>query len=416
MIANQQRYWDWVMALAQITDPDLPHTRRSFSERFLQGRAWLRAEMEKLGLHVRIDTAGNLIGRLEGSQPQLGVLMTGSHSDSVPNGGRFDGIAGVIAGLELIASCKERGYVPRHSIEIVDFLAEEPSEWGISCVGSRGITGFMDEKLQNTAHPKTGELLKDAVSRMGGDHNALSKRSDIKAFFELHIEQGAVLEHEHITVGVVSSIVGILRLAMTFKGQAAHAGTTPMHIRRDAFTAASETAYQASLLANEIATQGRVDGSVYFTATCGQVFNTPNASNVVPGKTQLVFDIRSDDKPSMEHFAEQLRTLAEQAAANARVELIDFERMTDTYPMQCDTQLMQYIADAAQAQGISHKVMPSGAGHDAAFMCYVAPSAMVFVPSVEGKSHCPEEYTSPEDLAAGVAVLIDAMQRFDQAR
>lgn len=415
MIAKQQRYWDWLMALAEITDPEQPYTRRSFSERFLQGRQWLREQMEQLGLEVRVDHAGNLIGALQGTEPELGVIMTGSHSDSVPRGGRFDGIAGVIAGLELVASWRERGYKPRHTIEMVDFLAEEPSEWGISCVGSRGITGFMGETLQSTPHPKSGELLKDAIVRMGGKPESLEKRTDIKAFFELHIEQGAVLEHEQVTIGVVSSIVGILRLAITFKGQAAHAGTTPMHIRRDALTAATETAYKASQLANDMAREGLDKATSYFTATCGQVFVTPNASNVVPGQVQLVFDIRSDRKESMEYFATCLHSIATQAAAQARVELIAFERMTDTYPMQCDSTLMRYIAESAQAQGFSHKVMPSGAGHDAAFMCYVAPAAMVFVPSVEGKSHCPEEYTSPEDLTAGVSVLIAAIERCDQA-
>ena len=411
MKANKDRYWQWLMDLATFVEPDRPHTRRSFSDKFLEGRAWLTREMEQLGLTVHVDAAGNLIGRMAGSQPHLGTLMTGSHSDSVPSGGRFDGMAGVIAGLELVASWRERGFVPRHNIEVVDFLAEEPSEWGISCVGSRGITGFLPENLQNTAHPKTGELLKDAVTRMGGDVSKLAKRDDIKAFFELHIEQGAVLEHENLTVGVVSGIVGILRLAITFKGQAAHAGTTPMHIRRDAFTAAAETAYKASQLAAQVA----ASGEAYFTATCGQVFGFPNASNVVPGRVQIVFDIRSDDKPSMEQFAMDLKQIAELAATAAKVEIIEFERMTDTYPMTCDAQLMQHISDAALAQNISHRIMPSGAGHDAAFISHVAPSAMVFVPSVDGKSHCPEEYTSPEDFAAGMSVLIDAMERFDAA-
>ncbi|MGL4767711.1 MAG: Zn-dependent hydrolase [Formosimonas sp.] len=413
MKANQTRYWQWLMDLATFTEPDRPHTRRSFSDTFLQGRAWLTGEMEKLGLAVHIDAAGNLMGRLAGSQPELGTLMTGSHSDSVPSGGRFDGMAGVIAGLELVASWRERGYVPRHNIEVVDFLAEEPSEWGISCVGSRGITGFLPENLQNTPHPKTGELLKDAVARMGGDVSQLAKRDDVKAFFELHIEQGAVLEHEGLTVGVVSGIVGILRLAITFKGQAAHAGTTPMHIRRDAFTAAAETAYKASQLATQVAVDGAASGEVYFTATCGQVFGFPNASNVVPGRVQIVFDIRSDHKPSMEQFALNLKRIADAAAAAAKVEMIEFERMTDTYPMTCDAQLMRYISESALAQNISHRVMPSGAGHDAAFISHIAPSAMVFVPSVDGKSHCPEEYTSPEDFAAGMSVLIEAMERVD---
>ena len=415
MKINSQRYWHWLMQLADITEADRPHTRRSFSDKFLEGRAWLTQEMQTLGLKTHIDSAGNLIGRLEGSQPELGVLMTGSHSDSVPSGGRFDGMAGVIAWLELVASWRDRAYTPRHSVEVVDFLAEEPSEWGISCVGSRGITGFLDDALQNTAHPRTGELLKDAVTRMGGDTSQLRKRTDVKAFFEIHIEPGAVLEHENLSVGVVSGIVGILRLNITFKGQAAHAGTTPMHIRRDAMTAAAETAYRVSALANQHASQA-AQTAHYFTATCGQIFGRPNASNVVPGQVQIVFDIRSDDKSRMEQFATELHDLAKQAAVAARVELVEFERMTDTFPMFCDEALMQHIGDAALSQNISHRVMPSGAGHDAAFLSHISPAAMVFVPSKDGKSHCPEEYTSPEQFALGMSVLVDAMERFDSAQ
>lgn len=416
MKANQNRYWQWLMDLAAITEPDRPHTRRSFSPRFLEGRAWLTQEMQALGLTTHIDHAGNLIGRLTGSQPGLGTIATGSHSDSVPSGGRFDGMAGVIAGLELIASWRDAGYTPRHNIEVIDFLAEEPSEWGVSCVGSRGMTGHLSEHLLAMKHPQTGETLAEAVARMGGQPEKLKVRDDIKAFFELHIEQGAVLEHENLTVGVVSGIVGILRLEITFQGQAAHAGTTPMHIRRDAMTAAAETIYRASQAAILLADAGRASNEAYFTATCGQVFATPNASNVVPGRAKIVFDIRSDNKDYMERYAAELRAIAQTAADAARVELAGFERMTDTFPMVCDADLMQHIAAAATAQSVPHRVMPSGAGHDAAFISYIAPSAMVFVPSVDGKSHCPEEYTSPVDFAAGVSVMIEAVERFDGSK
>ena len=183
-------------------------------------------------------------------------------------------------------------------LEIIDYLAEEPSEWGISCIGSRGISGFLDAALLATPHPQTGETLASAIARMGGKPQALEKRDDIAAAFELHIEQGQVLEAGGIAVGIVSGIVGIIRLEIVLHGQANHAGTTPMPLRHDALTAAAEIILAAETLAQEMAARG----AGYVVATCGQIFATPNASNVIAGETRLVFDIRSDQRALMLHF------------------------------------------------------------------------------------------------------------------
>ncbi|TCS36688.1 Zn-dependent hydrolase [Reinekea marinisedimentorum] len=407
---NKQRFWDWTMALAEISEPGVPYTRRSFSPLFMEGRRWLEQQMQALGLTTSVDAAGNLIGRLEGTDPNAKTIMIGSHSDTVPSGGRFDGIAGVIAGLECIASWKDAGKQLRHSVEIVDYLAEEPSEWGISCVGSRGITGFLTPELLATEHPDTKELLSSALKRVGGDGEQLYKREDVAAAFELHIEQGTVLETERLDVGIVSGIVGILRLNILFEGAAGHAGTTPMDIRRDASVAAARTNY----LASEAATRIWKDSGYYLTATCGQTFIHPNASNVVPGKAELVFDIRSDDKATMEAFASELKRIAEESAELANVEVTEFQRMTDTYPVRADTQLMANIRSACDTHNIKAREMPSGAGHDAAFLAHIAPMAMVFVPSKEGVSHRPDEWTTAEQFEKGIAALITAVESFDQ--
>ena len=407
---DKQRIWDWTMALAEITEPDCPYTRRSFSPLFFEGRGWLEKEMQALGLSTHVDVAGNLIGRLEGSEPEAETIMIGSHSDTVPSGGRFDGIAGVIAGLECIASWRDSGKTLRHSVEIVDYLAEEPSEWGISCVGSRGITGFMTAELLATEHPETKEALADAIKRVGGEPEKLTKRDDVAAVFELHIEQGSVLETEQLDVGIVSGIVGILRLSIVFEGAAGHAGTTPMDIRRDASVAAART----SFLASEAASRIWQESGHYLTATCGQTFVHPNASNVVPGKTELVFDIRSDDKETMELFATELKRIAEESAQLADVDITQFQRMTDTYPVNSDNTLMDHISSACHAHNIKAKMMPSGAGHDAAFLAHIAPMAMVFVPSKGGISHRPDEWTTSEQFEKGVAALITAVESFDQ--
>lgn len=406
---NAERYWQLLMTLAEITDPDKPFTRRSFSERFSSGREWLTTQMQAAGMDTRIDYAGNLIGRLPGNGSAQGIIAIGSHSDTVPSGGRFDGIAGVIAGLECVLSWRERGLVFNHDIEVIDYLAEEPSEWGISCIGSRGITGFLDESLLATKHPDSGETLADAIVRMGGSPDLIAKRQDIVAAFELHIEQGQVLETERLSVGVVSGIVGIIRLEVTLQGQSNHAGTTPMSLRHDALCAGAEVILQAETLARQLAS----DDEGYFVATCGQVFPQPNASNVIAGECRLVFDIRSDNKALLERFVDKLHTKTQTLCAGRSVQCVRWARLTDTIPVNCDTALMRLLSAAASAQQISMKVMPSGAGHDAAFMAHIAPMAMVFVPSKAGKSHCPEEWTEAEDLAKGVSVLADAVQRFD---
>ena len=217
------RLWDDVMALAKITEPDRPYTRRSFSPLFLKGRTWLTQRFAEAGLAVTIDAAGNLIGRHEGRDPSLGVIAVGSHSDTVPLGGRFDGIAGLIAGLEIVRSLRDAGVQLDHAIEVIDFLAEEPSDYGLSCVGSRGITGVLTPPMLDFTE-QGGETLRDALRRAGGHPDRLdrSKRSDIRAFLELHIEQGSILESQSLDVGIVTSIVGIRRIEIVFNGAADH--------------------------------------------------------------------------------------------------------------------------------------------------------------------------------------------------
>ena len=406
---NGARLWQNLLALSAITEPDKPYTRRSFSPRFLEGRQWLTAQMQAAGLATRIDSAGNLIGRLPGNGTKTGVIAIGSHSDSVPSGGRFDGIAGVLTALECAQSWREQGITLNHDVEIIDYLAEEPSEWGISCIGSRGISGFLDAALLATPHPQTGETLAAAIARMGGRPDALQTRDDIAAAFELHIEQGQVLEAGGIAVGIVSGIVGIIRLEVVLHGQANHAGTTPMPLRHDALCAAAEIVLVAETLAQELAESG--EG--YVVATCGQIVAEPNASNVIAGETRLVFDIRSDQRALMLHYLEQLQARAEGITARRGIAIARWARLTDTAPVLADAALMAHLQAAAEAVGASQITLPSGAGHDSAFLAQIAPMVMLFVPSKDGKSHCPEEWTDAAALATGAAVLQAGIERFD---
>lgn len=406
---NATRYWDALMELGAITDPQRPWTRRSFSPLFLEGRQWLRARFEQLGLEAHIDAAGNLLGRLEGSDPDAGCIMIGSHSDSVPGGGRFDGIAGVIAGLEVVASLRDAKRKLRHRIEVIDFLAEEPSEYGVSCIGSRGISGFLDATQLNRTNA-AGESLQQAMCRIGAapDQLAGAVRRDVKAFYELHIEQGAVLESAALDLGIVRGIVGINRVAVNFKGQAAHAGTTPMALRRDALVAAAALVGEVNQRALALS-----NGDAYFVATAGQINVLPNATNVVPGEATVVFDIRSSEQTLLDRFFHDLHDAAQAISSAHRVELSNFERLSNTAPTVCDVKLMAHLRQSALSLNYRVMDMTSGAGHDCAFMTHIAPSAMVFVPSRDGKSHCPEEWTEPAQLAAGVATLYDAVCAFD---
>lgn len=405
-----ERLWADIMALADITDPQHPYTRRSFSPLFQQGRAWLRQRFAGAGLQVRIDAGGNLIGCLSGRDPACGTIMLGSHSDTVPSGGRFDGIAGVIAALEVFRSLDKTKPL-RHAIEVVDFLAEEPSEYGASCVGSRAMAGLLPPDVLAYTN-KDGERLSAAIDRVGGARERLAeaRRRDIAACLELHIEQGVVLEQKHIDLGIVTAIVGVTRIDIAFQGAADHAGTTPMALRRDAGLAAARTVAAVAERAAALSAVGRG----HFVATVGVIEIEPNAANVVPGRARLVVDMRAEDHALAQQFIAELDRLTADIAAECRVERIRYALIMNTTPAQCDDGLRQMLAKSADRLGLSTMPLASGAGHDSAFIARVAPAAMLFVPCRDGKSHTPEEWAERDAIAAGAAVLWETVQRIDE--
>jgi N-carbamoyl-L-amino-acid hydrolase len=406
------RIWEDVMALAAITEPDRPYTRRSFSPRFLEGRQWLADRFAAAGLDVRIDTAGNLIGRAVGADRDARTIMVGSHSDTVPSGGRFDGIAGVIAALEIARAIKAADLRLRHHLEVVDFLAEEPSEFGLSCIGSRGMAGQLERKAFELTDP-SGERLDHAIDRVGGKIASLAsaRRGDIAAYFELHIEQGIVLETRRLDLGLVTAIAGITRLEIVWSGSADHAGATPMDLRHDALVAAAETVTLVSRTAHDLARRG--EG--HFVATCGILEVEPNAANVVPRQARLVIDARSDHRPLMEAFRQTLDAELPRIAERSRVELGRFAVLTDTMPAICDRGLLKLLDASASQLGFCSIEMVSGAGHDAAFISRIAPAVMLFIPCRNGKSHAPEEWAEQDAIAAGTSTIGEAVVRFDRA-
>jgi N-carbamoyl-L-amino-acid hydrolase len=409
---DADRLWSDIMALADITDPARPYTRRSFTALFLDGRDLIAQRFAEAGLTTRFDAAGNLIGRIEGRKPELGVIAVGSHSDTVPSGGRFDGIAGVATGLEIARALRDSGVRLDHTLEVIDFLAEEPSEYGLSCVGSRGMAGSLDGKMLDLAEPG-GEKLRDALRRVGGDPDRLdqARRSDIRAFLELHIEQGIVLESQSLDIGVVTSIVGIRRLEIIFEGEADHAGTTPLHLRHDALVAAASTVASVRRIAEALDREG----SDYFVATVGILAVEPSASNIVPGRCRLVIDARTTNPALTTRFVAAVDHESEAAATAARVRRSAFTTLSDGPPVACDPDLQTSLREAARNLGLAQTDLPSGAGHDAAFMSRICRSAMVFVPCRAGKSHAPEEWADRDAVAAGAAVILQAVKALDRS-
>ena len=407
---NGDRLWADLNALARITDPDQPYTRRSFSSLFLKGRKWIRQRAEEAGSVVRLDAGGNMICRMDGREPSVGTIMIGSHSDTVSSGGRFDGATGVISALEVLRTLRESGKTLRHAIEIVDFLAEEPTEYGLSCIGSRAMAGELSSKMLGYGN-SAGECLAAAIDRIGGAASRLetARRTDVAAFFELHIEQGAVLEANGIDLGIVTSVVGITRVEIGFAGRADHAGTTPMKLRQDAGLAAAQTITFVADQARVYAAAGRG----HFVGTTGVVNFAPNAANVVPGDAHIVVEARGEDQALVHEFMAALEKRTSAIAADCKVRRTTWSVLSNTKPAEFDSGLRDLLEKCAGDLGYSTLAIASGAGHDAAFMTRIAPSAMVFVPCREGRSHTPEEWAEPEAIAAGTAAIYEAVLRFD---
>jgi beta-ureidopropionase / N-carbamoyl-L-amino-acid hydrolase len=402
------RIADIVKGLARITEPDKPYTRRAFTSLFLNGRAFLEQRFKAAGLETRIDASGNLIGRRKGRKSALGTIMLGSHSDTVPEGGRFDGIAGVAAALEVAQALNDAGIRLDHDLEIVDFLAEEVSIFGVSCVGSRGLAGLLPDGWLSRTHEEL--TLRQGIIDAGGDPSRLArqKRSDIRAFLELHIEQGPVLETERCDIGIVTAIAGITRIEILFDGQADHAGTTPMGHRRDALVAAARLVGEVERLATDYA-----KGEGHFTATVGEFSIEPNAANVVPSRARILIDARAELRPDMERFIAEIDQLAVDIQRETGVSIASPKLISDNFPTPADPLVMANLEQASDRVGARRRRMASGAGHDTAWMARISKAAMIFIACRDGRSHTPDEWAENDDIALGAAVLFEAVRKLD---
>ena len=402
--ANPDRMEQNIKALSAFgANADGGVDRLAFGAADLAGRAYIMDLMREAGLSVRLDTAGNIIGRREGIEPDLPVIMFGSHIDSVPGGGNYDGDVGVIGAIEVIHLMQENGIRTRHPLEIVSFTDEEGG-----LIGSRAMIGDVDDQtLSVVSH--AGMTIGAGISAVGGDPNRLDlaerQPGELKAFIELHIEQGAFLDEENIDIGVVEGIVGIRWWDVTIEGFANHAGTTPMDRRWDAMVSAAEYI----LAVNRVAT-GMPGGQV---ATVGRIHAAPGAPNVIAGEVVLSLEIRDLSAEKIQRVFDEISAAAEGIADDRSTPIRHAEIDVASPPAPTNEQMRRIIAAAADDLGLSFKFMPSGAGHDAQDMTRIAPTGMIFVPSVKGISHSPKEFTSAQDMANGASVLLRTVLEID---
>ena len=402
---NDARIQQHITELSKFgANPEGGVSRVAFSDADIAGRDYIRKLMQEAGLVVRVDTAGNLIGRREGRDPKLPPILIGSHTDSVPGGGNYDGDVGTLGAIEVAQVLQERGIRLRHPLEVVDFANEEGGT-----VGSLAMSGLLEsDALELMTH--SGKTIRDGIRAVGGDPERLAeavrKPGDLKAYVELHIEQGAILDESDIDIGVVEGIVGIRWWDVTVEGVPNHAGTTPMNRRRDALLSAAEFA----LAVNRVATSmpGRQ------VATVGRIRAEPGAPNVIPGKVVMSLEIRDLDETKMDAVFAAVRGEA-QKIAQARQTPISFVALkTSSKPAPTDERVRRIITSAARSLGLSSKPMPSGAGHDAQEISHIAPTGMIFVPSVGGVSHSPKEFTSQQDMGNGANVLLQTVLAIDR--
>ena len=402
---NGDRIQQHITALSKYgANPEGGVSRVAFSDADIAGRKYVAGLMQEAGLTLRTDAAGNIIGRREGSNAKLPPILIGSHTDSVPKGGNYDGDVGVIGAIEVAQTLKDHGVSLKHPLEVVIFADEEGGT-----VGSFAMIGRLQpDALDLMTH--SGKTIRDGIRAVGGDPDRLAdaarKPGDLTAYVELHIEQGAILDESDIDIGVVEGIVGIRWWDVTIEGIANHAGTTPMNRRRDALLSASEFA----LAVNRVATSmpGRQ------VATVGRIRAEPGAPNVIPGKVVLSLEIRDLDAAKMTTVYDAIHAEADKIAQARQTPFTFTQLKVSSEPAPTDPRLQRIISKAASALKLTSKTMPSGAGHDAQEISHIAPTGMIFVPSVGGISHAPKEFTSQQDMANGANVLLQTVLALDR--
>lgn len=402
LTVNGARLNGWLAQFDRIGRTAGGINRVAYSEADLAGRAFTRELFAQSGLQLRLDTAGNMLARVPGTDASKAPILIGSHVDSVTDGGNYDGPVGSFAAIEVARSLAEQKVRLRHPLEVVVWQNEEGGT-----IGSKIAVGLLTPAdLEKVA--RSGKTVRDGIGIIGGDvsrlNEAVRKKGDIAGYIELHIEQGGLLEKASRQIGVVEGIVGLRWFEITITGFSNHAGATPMDQRQDAMLAAAKfTVAVNDAIRSESGRQ---------VATVGRLNVTPNTTNVIPGQVVLTVDLRDLDQSKIDRFTTRFEQIAREIGAATSTKFA-FTQLVNSAPAISDSRILNVIESSATALGLSHQRMPSGAGHDAQEVAHIAPMAMIFVPSVGGISHSPKEFSRADDIANGANVLMNAVVAAD---
>jgi N-carbamoyl-L-amino-acid hydrolase len=404
---DEARLVSEIEALATFSDGPAPAvTRIVFTEADRKAREWMKSRCEDAGLAVRQDGIGNTFARWSGSDASAPVVGTGSHIDAIPNAGKYDGVVGVLGGLEAIRALQRAGFRPKHSIELLIFTSEEPTLFGIGCLGSRLLSGTLSADAARKLADKDGASVEEVRRKAGfsGELETVKLSTGYhKAFVELHIEQGPILERERKPLGVVERIAAPASLNVTVEGAGGHAGGVLMPDRRDALCAAAEL-----ILAIERA--ARYSGAIDTVATVGICDVFPGAVNSIPATVRLTVDIRDTSLQRRDRVMQAFEETCSSTSAKRQVP-IHTELLNADAPAECDPAIVAVLSQACEKHAFPFLPMTSRAYHDSLFISRIAPVGMLFIPCRNGYSHRPDEYASPEDIARGTLVLAETLAK-----
>jgi ureidoglycolate amidohydrolase len=402
---DRERLLSEIDALASFSDAEAPAvTRIVFTPMDLKARAWMKERCEEAGLTVRNDAVGNVFARWNGFDAEVPVVGTGSHIDAIPNAGKYDGVVGVLGGLEAIRALRQSGFRPRHSIELVIFTSEEPTRFGIGCLGSRLLSGVLAPDAARKLKDNDGGTL-DEVRLSAGFEGELEQvklpESYYKAFVELHIEQGPLLEQRQIPLGIVTKIAAPASIRVLIEGAGGHAGGVLMADRHDALCAAAEL-----ILAIENAALN--SGSADTVATVGICEVFPGAINSIPARVRLSVDVRDTDRQRRDRVMHTIETACDSISAKRQLS-ISSELVNADAPADCAPEIIEALSQSCRQQQLTFLPMVSRAYHDSLFIACIAPVAMLFIPCRNGYSHRPDEYAQPDDIVQGTLVLAETI-------
>jgi len=402
---DKHRLISEIEELALISDAEPPAvTRIVFTPTDLRARAWFLARCEEAGLATRQDAIGNIFARWNGQNPDLAAVATGSHIDAIPNAGKYDGVVGVLGGLEAIRALRQSGFNPKRSIELILFTSEEPTRFGIGCLGSRLLSGSLSADAGKKLTDKDNSSIEQIRSAAGFHGELETVKLPVgyyEAFVELHIEQGPLLEQEKISLGIVDKIAAPSSFRIFIEGAGGHAGGVLMPDRRDALCAASE-------LVLAIEHQAKSTGSADTVATVGICEVFPGAVNSIPSRVQLSVDIRDTDLHRRDSLITAVDASCHAIAAKRRVNILK-ELVNADAPGDCAANIVEALSESCRKHRLPFMPMVSRAYHDSLFMSRITPAGMLFIPCRNGYSHRPDEYASPEDIARGAMILAETL-------